>query len=157
MWLLNTFEIFADDYLHLFKFLSVWVIILTLTHTYTAPIFNLVFLSMFILVGGAYIAFWYPKYYTFRFANINLKIDSFICRFLIEFGVHFMLLVYVLQRYGNTNSLLSWQTLNSIVLILAYCLLHDLNTIYHLRKKDIRNIVITFVIVVSLYHLFIRF
>lgn len=145
MW--NTLRTFEDTYLRVFRFFSVWVMILILTHGYTAPIFNLVFLAIFVLVGGLYIAFIYPRYYTFRFANIRLKIDSFIFRFLIEFGVHFMLLVYVLQRYGNTYSLLSWQTLNSIVLILAYYLFHNVKAIYHLRKKDIHNIVITFVIV----------
>lgn len=149
MW--NTLRRFEDNYLRVFSFLSVWVIILILAHTYTAKIFNLVFLAMFISVGGAYIAFIHPRYYTFRFANIRLKIDSFLFRFLIEFGVHLMFLIYVLHRYSNTYSLLSWQTLNSIVLILAYCLFHDVKAIYHLRKKDIRNIVFTFFIVYSIF------
>lgn len=152
----NTIKTFENEYLRLFRFLSVWVILLTLAHSYTAHTFNLVFLALFVLVGGFYIAFIYPKYYTFRFATIKLKIDNPILLFLIEFSVHFMLLVFVLQRYSNTYTLFSWQTLNSIALIVMYLLFIDLTAVYHLRNVDICNIVIVCVVLLLLYHTFIE-
>lgn len=152
----NTVKTFEDKYLQLFRFLSVWVILLTLAHTYTANVFNLVVLVFLVFVGGAYIAFVYPKYYKFRFASIKLKIDNPILLFLIEFVVHFMLLAFVLRQYSNTYTLLSWQTLNSIVLLLAYLLLHDVKSIYDLRNVDIRNITITSIVLLLLYHMFIE-
>jgi hypothetical protein len=152
----NTLKTFENEYLRLFRFLSVWVILLTLSHTYTASVFNLVFLALLVFVGGAYIAFVYPKYYKFRFASINLKIDNSILLFLIELVVHFMLLAFVLRQYSNTYTLLSWQTMNSIALLCAYFLLHDVKSIYDLGNVDIRNIVMAFTVALLLYHMFIE-
>jgi hypothetical protein len=150
---------FARSYLQIFRFLTVWVILLTLlSHVYgdIANTFNLVFLALCTLIGGSYIAFIHPRYYTFKFGRLFLKIDNPILLFLIESIVHFMLLVYILQRYNNTYTLLSWQTMNSIALLCAYFLLHDVKSIYHLRKVDVRNIVMAFTVVLLLYQMFIE-
>jgi hypothetical protein len=150
---------FARSYLQIFRFLTTWVILLTLlSHVYgdIAKTFNLVFLALCTFIGGSYIAFIYPRYYTFKFGSLFLKIDNSIHLFLFESIVHFVLLVYILQRYNNTYTLLSWQTMNSIALLCVYLLLHDVNAVYHLRTIDIRNIVMAFTVALLLYVVFIE-
>jgi small-conductance mechanosensitive channel len=148
----STVQHFADQYLRIFKFFSVWVILLTFAHNYTAKVFNLVFLAFGIVIGGAYIAFIYPRCYDFQFSSLKIKVSSVVLLCLTELVFHVMILMFVIKYYGHTYTLFSYQTLNSVALIMVYCLLNDLNAIYNVRDKDIIRIGITFVITMLVYN-----
>jgi hypothetical protein len=147
--MLNKFSFleFFDKYFLILKFLSIWVWILVILHHYTNNVFNLVFLTLFVCVGGAYISFVHPKYYLFTFDSIEIKTEGVMKLLAIEIIFHFLLLMYVIKLYKNEYSLLSYQTLNSILLIILYFTLVDMYKLYHLRNNDILMICMTFIVI----------
>lgn len=140
--MLNNFSFldFFDKYFMIFKYLSIWIWILVILHQYTSNVFNLLFLTLFVWIGGAYISFIYPKYYMFKFGSIEIKIEQFITLLAIEIIFHFLLFVFVFTHYRNKYILFSYQTLNSVLLLIVYYFLIDIQQIYHIQVKDINII-----------------
>jgi hypothetical protein len=150
--MLNKFSFleFFDKYFLILKFLSIWVWILVILHQYTSNVFNLIFLTLFVCVGGSFISFVYPKYYSFSFGSINTKIKSLWKRLVIEIIFHLLLLIYVITLYKDKYSLFSYQTLNSVLLLIIYCIIIDVYEMYHLQQKDILIICMIFVVILFL-------
>ena len=139
-----------NNYFYVFKYLTSWVALLVVFHTYTYNVFNLLLLTLLVCVGGFYISFVYPKYYTYQFASLQIKINTIMERCALEFLVHFALLLYVFKTYRCKYNIVSYQTLNSIMLILAYFIMIDVRTMYNLRTMDIACIASTYFMVVLL-------
>ena len=92
----------------------------------------------------------YPRHYSLKFNSINIKTENVITLLAIDIIFHLWLLVYVIKFYNNKYTLFSYQTLNSISLIVIYCILVDVYKIYHLRNKDIFMISMIFVVILLL-------
>lgn len=150
--MLNKFSFleFFDKYFMILKFLSIWVWILVILGKYTSHVFNLFFLTLFVCVGGAYISFVHPKYYSFSFHSINIRTTKVWIRLAIEVIFHLLLLIYVLKLYKDKCSLFSYQTLNSVLLLIIYCIIVDVYKMYHLKYRDILTICIIFIMSLSL-------
>lgn len=136
----------------IFKYLSIWIWILVILHRYTSNTFNLIFLTLFVCIGGAYVSFVNPKYYLFKFGSIKIKTEHLIKLLTIEVVFHFMLLMFVFTYYGNKYTLFSHQTLNSILLLIVYYFLINVQQMYHIQEKDILIITLVFIIILSLFH-----
>lgn len=130
----------AHKYFFSLRYFTLWTIVLTLAHKWTSDVFNLELLVMITFIGGMYIAFVYPRYYKIQFSTVKVKVNNVFVLFLIEAMIHFCLLLYVLQKYGGSYKLFGWETLNSFLLILVYCLLVDLDETYDLRGIDVARI-----------------
>jgi hypothetical protein len=131
----------------IFKFLSIWVWILVILHSYTSDVFNLIFLTLFVLTGGAYISFVHPRYYSFSFGCITIKTDALWKRLTIEIIFHFLLLMYVMIIYQNKYALFSYQTLNSVLLLIVYFIIINVRKMYHLQNNDILMICMIFIVI----------
>lgn len=147
---------FVNKYFYVLKYLTLWIAVLVLFNKYTSKIFNLLFLTLFILIGGVYISFVSPKYYLFRFSNLLLKVDTVITRCFIEFFVHFLMFVFIIMNQYKIHKLFSVQTLNSILFIITYLLIVDVRTLYHLQTHDMVNIIIILVITTVLLFSYIK-
>ncbi len=140
----------ADRYLYVLKFFSTWVVFLTLMSKYTAGTLNLVFLAIFVIVGGAYISYVYPRYYAYPFGPWQIKVQGAAMGF-TDYFFHLMLLIYVLETFGDKYSLFSVQTLNSIALMVVYWLLIDYKEVYHLRSIDVKAIAVMFAVTLAVF------
>ncbi len=137
---------FLNNYFYVLKYLTLWIAMLVIFHKYTSQIFNLLFLTMLILIGGVYISFVSPKYYLFRFSNHLLKVDKLMERCFIEFFVHFLMLLFIIMNQYKIHQLFSVQTLNSILFTITYLLIVDVKTVYNIQNIDIINILMFFVV-----------
>lgn len=139
-------QTFLDKYLYAIRYLSLWVIGLVLAHRYTFQIFNLQLLAITIFVGGFYIAFIYPRYYEFHYLSKTLTIDNVFILTITEVVFHLLTLLFVLYIYGDTYNIISIQTLNSILLLILYILIVDLEKTYKLTFKNVLHIILIIIV-----------
>ena len=140
----------VDRYLYFLKFFSTWVVLLTVMSKYTADTFNLVFLAIFVIAGAAYISYVYPRYYTYPLGPLQVRVEG-AATGIVDYFFHFMLLIYVLETFGDKYSLLSVQTLNSIALLAVYWLLIDYKAVYHVGNDDVKAIFVMFVVTLAVF------
>ena len=113
---------------NVFKFFTIWVLILTIFNKYTNSIFNLTFLSLVVLIAGFYLSFVHPKYYNFEIFGKTIKIDGFNRFILVDLILHLGVFLYNYNRFGlSTVSILP-----SILLILFYLISVDFHDLYKL-------------------------
>lgn len=146
--MLNSFrktDDFLNRYFYIIKYFTFWIAILLLFYNYTSHIFNLYFLTLLTVIGGFYISFCNPKYYSFQFSSYTLKVDTVFERCIIEFCVHLMLFVFVILNNDKNYSIFSYQTVNSLLFIIIYLLIVDAKNMYHIESIDIATIVLIFV------------
>lgn len=140
--------IHLSNYFYVFKYFTSWVALLVIFSTYTGNVFNLLLLTLLTCIGGLYISFVYPKYYKFRFGLLEIKVNTLLERYALEFFVHFALLLYVYIKYRDNYTIFSYQTLNSIMLFVAYLLITDVKIMYNLRNIDIFRIAFVYFMMV---------
>lgn len=143
---------FLEKYFYSIKFLTLWVSVLVLFHTYTSKVFNLVILTILTCIGGLYISFVYPGYYSFRFLSYTIKVDT-LAHLLMGEMFHLILFLFIFNYYNKAYHIISYQTINSILLIIVYLLIVDIENVYNLRKHDIQNIITLVFITLIIYEI----
>lgn len=114
--------------MNVFKFFTIWVLILTIFNKYTNSIFNLTFLSLLVLLGGFYLSFVHPKYYNVEIVGKTIKIDGCTRFILVDLILHLGVFLYNYNRFGlSTVSILP-----SILLVLFYLISIDFYNLYKL-------------------------
>jgi hypothetical protein len=113
---------------NIYKFFTIWTLLLTIFHKYTSKYFNLVFLSTIVLIIGSFISLIHPRFFVIYFLNNKYIISNTLIKFLTADLMHICLFVFNYYKYGYDTK----NILNSLLLLLFYSLTINFIKLYNL-------------------------
>ena len=117
---------------NIYLFFTFWVFILTIFSEFTIKYFNLTFLSTIVLIIGSIFSYIYPGYYVLILNDKEYKIDG-ITKILSDIIFHLLVFVYNYNKFGFSDSNIE----NSIILLIFYVLVVDVNKLYRLNLEKV--------------------
>ena len=113
---------------NVYKFFTIWTLLLTIFHKYTSKYFNLVFLSTIVLIIGSFVSLIHPRIFVIYFLNNKYIISNTLIKFLTADVMHICLFMFNYHKYKyNTKNIL-----NSLLLLLFYSLTINFIKLYNL-------------------------
>ncbi len=138
----------------LYKFFTLWVVLLVLFNKYTYKYVNLEYLTFITLIVGLYLSYINPKFYRFKILDkwyeIRKTCEKF---FLVDLLFHILTFYFVYKTYHNEYIKYDKRTFSSLLLILVYYLLIDINKVYNISAKELIGV---FMIVNIIYLIIIK-
>jgi hypothetical protein len=137
----------------LYKFFTFWVVFLVLGNKYTYKYVNLEYLTFITLLIGLYLSYINPGYYRFKLLDKWYEIRNTCEKFiLVDLLFHILTFYYVYKIYRNEYIKLDKRIVISLLLIMIYYILIDIEKIYNISEKELMGV---FVIVNIIYLLFL--
>lgn len=135
-------------------YLTNWIILIVLFHTFTHRIVDLHLLTLFALVGGSYVFYVKPKYLPIyrkdgmtKWRGWKMHLTHFF-KHALPFG--FIIWAYGFQKTSFTREF--FKIIPSIAILIIYATLIDVHKVYHIHFLDVFwMIAITFVLYAILF------
>ena len=135
-------------------YLTNWIILIVLFHTFTHRIMDLHLLTLFAFVGGSYVFYVKPKYLPIYRKDEMTKWRGWKMH-MTHFFKHLIPLVFIIWAYGFQKPSLTkeiFKIIPSIGILIIYATLIDVQKVYHIHFLDVFWIVaITFVLYAILF------
>lgn len=116
-------------YTYALCFFTTWVLILVLTHGYSHQYFDLPYLTFTTMFVGLYLSFVNPRKFVFYFEDQKYTYTGLEKFIIVDMFFHILVFFYICSKY-RSHSMLSSQMLNSMLLLLIYTVIMNLEKIY---------------------------
>lgn len=146
-----------------FKYFTAWVFVLVVFHKWTFRFFNLMFLSLSVLVVSMYISYVDPKY--FKYILIRNKVSTEgngtvtnvvyhikgNTKIILDVIYHILPFIFVVWKYGlyymKYDVAYSLSMSNAVLLIMIYIVLFNVEQVYDLNEYIFVSLVCMLVLV----------
>jgi hypothetical protein len=120
----------------IYKFLTIWIFILVLFHTFTSKFFSLSFLSFIVLFKGLYLSYINPTKYLIIYKDSIIVIDGY-KKIIVDLFLHILPFIFIYYNYGLEPVFNNWKLIPSLLLLIFYLLLYNPSDIYHIHINEI--------------------
>lgn len=133
---------------NLFDFFTTYLLLLVIFNKYTAKHIDLFFLTIITLFMGIFISYYHPKYYHFVFNNHEYNMSGY-RRWIVD-AIHIALFIYTSLYVANTTN--QYTITNSILILIVYLFLFDIEKVYRVNKQDLIVIGLIIIILYIIWH-----
>lgn len=121
-----------NDILYMFKFFTIWNIVLIVFHRRLYKYVNLLYVSFITFCVGCYLSYVYPKYYLIKLNNQDYIIKG-LQKLLTADVIHIGLIIFAWTHYGAYyNKRVDMSLLMSILLITLYTQAFNVDKMYNI-------------------------